>query len=644
MLSKLPFTFGRKSVSSEPPVDGGFETLLYRFRFAWIYLLGFGAVAQIYEPLLRPLLVWKAYWLVFVLVNMASYFLNGLLRQEGGYTSGRARLWLMLGAFQIACTSSVVAYAYIRFKSPSMFVSGTVLIVLLGFGSSYLLRAHYKLLRSIVLAWFLPPAVGAVLAGGAMGYEIAMFEIVSALFCLHLGRVENEEYWRLIHANRQIELARKRAESSARLEAELLADRMYQEGIVSERTRMAAELHDTLSAGLAAISLQLETAVRQLPPNAAESLESLVLARAMLRHYLNEARQSVSELQRPAKAVSLQQSLCEALEPICQGSGVDLTITTEADLPQLSLKCLHHAIRISQEAVRNGLLHGSPSRINIDAQRLDSGIVLAVTDDGQGFEGSAAAKGHFGLEIMKDRARKISGSLQIASQPGKGTRVTLTLPTTDQLRGAKLLLVENPVFAGRDARSLLLSHGVESHDLRQAASGKRALQTFQEDRPAISIIDLRLPDMSGIELLKAMRACDPAAIALVFSESEAIEQLRAAIEAGASGYVLNEAVDELPAAVSTALEGGLYFPKAIKKPTSASHLLDQLSPAEGDVLEQLILGFNDDEIADRLGISKKAVRREVERLSTRLGAANRDHVVSVAASRGLVVGRPPGSS
>jgi len=202
--------------------------------------------------------------------------------------------------------------------------------------------------------------------------------------------------------------------------------------VLEERARLAREVHDTLAQGFVGISSQLDVVEIKMPPDAGPARSALELARRMARHSLTEARRSLMDL----RAAALdEQDLAVALESCVErwagNSVVDIKLEVKGNAARLPEEVAHHVFRIAQEAVANAVHHGEPEHIKlgltIEAKRLS----LLVEDDGRGFktEDSFTSKhGNFGLIGMRERAKRLKGDLQLASEPGKGTRVEATVP------------------------------------------------------------------------------------------------------------------------------------------------------------------------------------------------------------------------
>ena len=207
--------------------------------------------------------------------------------------------------------------------------------------------------------------------------------------------------------------------------------RQQYQAVLTERTRVARELHDTLEQGLAGIALQLEAVAGSLQASPHAARQSLDVARQMLRYSLEEARRSVMDLRSQAlESRDLSGALTELAKQMTLGRATSAEVRVEGLARQLDAFQEHHLLRIGLEAVTNALKHANPSRIDIELRFRPDETALIVRDDGQGFGegGLEAPGGHFGLQGVRERVNKLGGVLRIDSRPGEGTELAVTVP------------------------------------------------------------------------------------------------------------------------------------------------------------------------------------------------------------------------
>jgi signal transduction histidine kinase len=202
--------------------------------------------------------------------------------------------------------------------------------------------------------------------------------------------------------------------------------------ILSERNRVAREIHDTLSQSLGAISVQLELARTHADEISASARNNLATAHKLTRAALAEARDSIWNMR---SHVLEKGDLGEALEGILmqmtEGTGVTPSIRVEGDRRRLPPVVENNLLRIGQEAITNASKHAKPTCIDVTLAFDGRTIRLAAEDDGVGFVMGSQPNGErrsFGLVGMKERAELLGGTVEINSAPGQGTRVVVTIP------------------------------------------------------------------------------------------------------------------------------------------------------------------------------------------------------------------------
>lgn len=202
--------------------------------------------------------------------------------------------------------------------------------------------------------------------------------------------------------------------------------------VLAERARLAREIHDTLAQGFVGISSQLDAVAMLLPRDPERATRILDLARKMTQYSLKEARRSVMDLR--AEAL-VDRNLPEALESTVKmmtaGRSVQAHVEFAGVMPPLAKDAEQQVLRIAQEAVANALKHSGAAEVRVRLEGSPQQLNLTVADNGQGFAHENAfqsAGGHFGLLGMRERAGQIGGHLELVSEPGHGTKVSLSVP------------------------------------------------------------------------------------------------------------------------------------------------------------------------------------------------------------------------
>jgi DNA-binding NarL/FixJ family response regulator len=171
----------------------------------------------------------------------------------------------------------------------------------------------------------------------------------------------------------------------------------------------------------------------------------------------------------------------------------------------------------------------------------------------------------------------------------------------------------------------------------QAATGQEGAEQFRAQRPDVTLLDLRLPDMSGVEVLQAIRAEFPEARVVMLTTFEGDVEMQRALEAGARGYLLKTMPPaELVDAIRQVHAGKKRIPSAVAAQL-AEHLSDEaLTPREIEVLRHIADGNRNKDIAERLFISEETVKVHVKHVMDKLGASDRTEAVSIAIRRGII--------
>ena len=209
--------------------------------------------------------------------------------------------------------------------------------------------------------------------------------------------------------------------------------------VLAERNRLAREIHDSLEQGLTAILLQLD-AVGKFWHKPEEARKYLGLARNMAEFSRVDVQHAVRDLHSPMlEDADLGAALTQLAGTIGTGEDQQIAVTVSGTTSPLPTAVQHHLLRIGQEAITNAIKHARPQRIQVRVDYSQNQLQLSVQDDGCGFVPGevprSAREGHFGLEGMRARAQSINAAVDISSETGKGTRVTVTLPLNGHHQG-----------------------------------------------------------------------------------------------------------------------------------------------------------------------------------------------------------------
>ena len=171
----------------------------------------------------------------------------------------------------------------------------------------------------------------------------------------------------------------------------------------------------------------------------------------------------------------------------------------------------------------------------------------------------------------------------------------------------------------------------------QASTGREAVQLYQKHRPDVTLMDLRLPDMSGIDAMIAIRTGSPEARIIILTTFEGDVEMQRALEAGARGYLLKSMPPrEIVAAICQVHAGRKSIPAEVASQL-AEHLGEEtLTAREIDVLSRVAGGNRNRDIAEQLVISEETVKVHMKHIMEKLGASDRTEAVAIALRRGII--------
>lgn len=171
----------------------------------------------------------------------------------------------------------------------------------------------------------------------------------------------------------------------------------------------------------------------------------------------------------------------------------------------------------------------------------------------------------------------------------------------------------------------------------EASSGAEALKKFREHQPDITLMDLELPDMDGVEVTLAIRQEWPDARIIVLTSYGGDQDISRALKAGVRGYLLKEMVPtEVIRTIRTVYDGKRVIPSEVSQRLGEHFLDNALTPREVEVLTYTAQGLANKEIAYRLGTAEGTVKAHVRNILGKLGASDRTHAVTIAIQRGIL--------
>jgi DNA-binding NarL/FixJ family response regulator len=203
-------------------------------------------------------------------------------------------------------------------------------------------------------------------------------------------------------------------------------------------------------------------------------------------------------------------------------------------------------------------------------------------------------------------------------------------------RSIRVLCVDDHPLM-REGITAVVRHEADMVVVAESSTGREALDSFRKFAPDITLMDLRLPDMSGIDALMAIRAEYPKARIIMLTTFEGDVEIRRALQAGAQGYMLKSMPPKKLVEMIRMVHAGVkYIPTEIAAQLAEHMGEETLTKRELDVLQKIASGKRNREIADLLFISEETVKGHVKHIIEKLGANDRTEAVSIALRRGII--------
>jgi len=258
---------------------------------------------------------------------------------------------------------------------------------------------------------------------------------------------------------------------------------------------------------------------------------------------------------------------------------------------------------------------------------------------------------------MRERAKQIGGKLEFWSEAGAGSELVLTVPAaiaycanggpfsflpgkkarmSTETKTIRILTVDDHVLLRQGIVSLVRFEP-DMEVVAHASTGREAIEQFRLHQPDITLMDLQMPDISGIEAMIAIRNDFPDARIIVLTTYSGDIQIVRAFKAGARGYLLKRDVHkDLLETIRTVHAGRKQIPPEVAAELAAHAGEEQLTERELEILKLIAKGNANKDIASQLSIAEHTVKKHVANILEKLGANDRTHAVTIGLKRGII--------
>ncbi|MEJ0087254.1 MAG: response regulator transcription factor [Pseudomonadota bacterium] len=204
------------------------------------------------------------------------------------------------------------------------------------------------------------------------------------------------------------------------------------------------------------------------------------------------------------------------------------------------------------------------------------------------------------------------------------------------MAGIRVLVVDDHPMM-RDGIASALRAQPDMEFAGEANDGREALEKFRRLRPDVTLLDLNMPEMNGLDALHRIRAEFPDARVVVLTTYKGDVLANRALKAGALGYLLKSSLrTDMVGAIRAANDGRRYVPAEVAVALAEHMGTEDLSPREVEILRHIAAGLSNKEIANELGISDETVKTHLKSVFSKLNVSDRSHAIAIAIERGIL--------
>ncbi len=437
-----------------------------------------------------------------------------------------------------------------------------------------------------------------------------------------------------------------------------IRDSLRRDAVRRERERVAREFHDTLAQSLADISLRAELLSRDLASAGAGGQDEATKLHESARASLQEVKRAIFDpVPAELRGSTLGAAVRRLLDRVRDETEIRPALETAGDLEALPFEIKSTILRTLREALANVRKHSGATDVSVTVRNAEDAASLSVVDDGRGFD--TAGEAGFGIGSMRADAEDIGAILEISSTLNGPTIVRLRIApgggaTTQPKSGESgaepgdptagstypppvatrvLIVDDHPLFRSGVADLIAREPGMRV--VGEVGSGEECLGAVELLSPDVVLLDLSLPDMSGIQVAASLKDADEPPTVLMMSAFAEGKAVADALDAGARGYVSKDTEGvELMEAIRSVMRGATVLNAT--EWAQISEVGVELSGRELQILEALASGARNAEVGEQLHLATKTVEHAVAKIVSKLEARNRTHAVAIAIETGLV--------
>jgi len=455
---------------------------------------------------------------------------------------------------------------------------------------------------------------------------------------------------------------------------------------LEERERIGRELHDDLGQVMSSMGVQAQAAQTLMGLRKTAQAQAILTQLVQMSDEANDdVRQYILGIRASERIPGVHTAATQPppdfltaldryLDQLRQRYGLDTHVSWPDNMSAspLAPEVETQLLRIIQESLTNVRKHAGVENARLLFTLHTDEVQVVIEDDGRGFDPSPQGddalhrtspslgetegglipvkEGHFGLEIMRERAEAVDGSLEVRSSSGEGTQVIVHLPRVletsqeEAVRGLRVLLVDDHPLYLEGLRNLLSARGVQV--IGMAHDGLKAQELARKLRPNLILMDVEMPRCNGLEAARRIKAELPDIKIVMLTVAAEDETLFEALKSGASGYLLKSLnriqffnllaeVMRGETVLSPTLAGRVL--DAFKQgenilntqtapasvPSSTAATFPELTPRQGEILTLVAQGLTYKEIGAKIYISEAAIKYHMGQILERLQLRSR---------------------